>query len=52
MMVLKCFNLPCNPPPTKGSGKERIQGKWTGLERFFGTTPVYVIWKSAVQFTG
>ena len=25
MMVLKCFNLPCNPPPTRGSGKERIR---------------------------
>jgi hypothetical protein len=32
MMVLKCFNLPSSPPPTRGSGKERIQGKWTCLE--------------------
>ena len=31
MMVLKCFNLPSSPPPTRGSGKERIQGKWTCL---------------------
>jgi hypothetical protein len=22
------------------------------LQRFFGTTPVCVVWKSAVQFTG
>jgi hypothetical protein len=55
MMVLKHFNLPCNPPPTRGSGKERIQegwGEWTFLERFFGATPVCVVWKSAVQYTG
>jgi hypothetical protein len=25
---------------------------WTCLERFFGATPVSVVWKSAVQFTG
>jgi hypothetical protein len=24
MMVLKSFNLPSSPPPTRGSGKERI----------------------------
>jgi hypothetical protein len=54
MRVLKCFNLPSNPPPTRGSGKERIQvgGKWTCLERFFGAVPVCVVWKLAVQFTG
>ena len=52
MVVRKCFNLPCNLPLTRGSGKERIQGKWTCLERFFGTTPICVVWKSAVQFTG
>ena len=52
MVVLKLFSLPFNPPPTRGSGKERIQGKWTCLERFFGATPVCVVWKSAVQFTG
>jgi hypothetical protein len=52
MMVLKHFNLPCNPPPNKGSGKERIQGKWARLEKSFGATPVHVIWKLAVQFTG
>ena len=50
--VLKCFNLPSSPPPTRGSGKERIWGKWTCLERFFGATPICVVWKSAVQFTG
>jgi len=32
MLVLKYFNLPCSPPPTRGSGKERIRGKWTCLE--------------------
>ena len=31
MMVLKCFNFPCSPPPTRGSGKARIQWKWTYL---------------------
>jgi hypothetical protein len=24
MVVLKHFNLPCKPPPTRGSGKKRI----------------------------
>jgi hypothetical protein len=24
MMIIKHFNLPFSPPPTKGSGKERI----------------------------
>jgi hypothetical protein len=49
-MVLKSSHLSCSPPPTKGSGKERmIQGKWTCLETFFGTTPVCVVWKLAVH---
>jgi hypothetical protein len=52
MMVLKCFNLPSSPPPTRGSRKERILGKWTCLERFFGATPTCVVWKFSVQFTG
>jgi hypothetical protein len=54
MMVLKHFNLPFSPPPTRGSGKERIQGmgEWNCLERFFGATPICVVWKSIVQFTG
>jgi hypothetical protein len=26
MMVLKYFTLPFSPPPTRGSGQERIQG--------------------------
>jgi hypothetical protein len=51
MMIIKCFNLSCNPPPTRGSGKERIQGKWTSVERFFGATPICVVWKPAVHFT-
>jgi hypothetical protein len=51
MMVLKYFNLPYNLSPTRDSGKEKIQGKWTCLERFFGATTACVVWKSAVQFT-
>jgi hypothetical protein len=51
MMVLKCFNFPFSPPPTRGSGKERVQGKWTCLEKFFGVTFVCFIWESSVQFT-
>ena len=31
MMVNKYFNLPFSPPPTRGSRKERIQGKSTCL---------------------
>jgi hypothetical protein len=52
MMVLKHFNLPSSLPPTRGSGKERIQGSLESLESFFGTTPICVVWKLAVQFTG
>jgi hypothetical protein len=52
MMILKCFNLSFSPPPTIGSGKEKIWGKWTCLERFFGANPVCAVWKSAVQFIG
>jgi hypothetical protein len=50
-MVLKCFNLPWSPPPSRGSGKGRLWGKWTYLERFFGATHICVVYKSAVQFT-
>jgi hypothetical protein len=32
--VLKCFNLPSSPPPTRGSGKERLLGHR-------GSGPVY-----------
>lgn len=32
IMILKCFNLHCSLPSIRGSGKERIQGKWTCLE--------------------
>jgi hypothetical protein len=52
MMVHKHFNVPCNPPPTRSNGKERIWEKLTCLERFFGATPTCVVWKSAVQFEG
>jgi hypothetical protein len=48
MMFLKNFNLLSIPLPTRDSGKERIQEKWTYLGRFFGTTSVCVVWKSAV----
>jgi hypothetical protein len=34
-----------------GSGEKKDTGKETCLERFFGATPVCVVWKSAVQFT-
>jgi hypothetical protein len=33
--VLKCFNLPSSPPPTRGSGKERLigqRGMWACLD--------------------
>jgi hypothetical protein len=33
MIVLKCFNLPLNPPPTRGSTKERIRGREVDLFR-------------------
>ena len=49
-MVPTCFNLPCSPPPTRGSGKERIQGRCTCLETVFGATPTYVVWKSGSSF--
>jgi hypothetical protein len=52
MMVLKCFNSPFSLPLTRGSGKERIWGKWTYSERFFGATLICVVWKSSVQFIG
>jgi hypothetical protein len=32
MTVLKCFNPPSSQPPTRGSRKERLQGKQTCLE--------------------
>jgi hypothetical protein len=52
MMVLKLLKLPSSPPLARSSGKERICGEWTYLEMFFGATPVCVVWKSAIQFTG
>lgn len=27
-MVLKCFNLPSSSPPTRGSGKRKVNRKW------------------------
>jgi hypothetical protein len=57
MMVIKHFNLPFSPPPIKGNRKKRIgewcgRGEWTYLEKFFGATPIYIVWKSAVHFIG
>jgi hypothetical protein len=51
-MILKWLILPCTPPPTRGSQKERIEGKWTCLKRLFEAIPVCVVWKSVVQFSG
>lgn len=39
MVALKCFNLPCSPPPNRGSKKERIQEKVDLLEKFFEQLP-------------
>ena len=50
-MVLKCFNIPYSPPPTR-QWERKDMGKWTYLERFFEATPVCVVWKSVVQFSG
>ena len=53
--VLKCFNLPSSPPPTRGSEKERLLGyRGSGPAQilFFGANPICVVRKSAVQFTG
>jgi hypothetical protein len=52
MMVFKYFSLSFIPPPSRRSEKERIQGKWSCLESFFGANPISVVWKAAVQFTG
>jgi hypothetical protein len=56
-MVLKCFNLTLahHPPEVmekKGCGMWGVGRKWTCLERFFGATPICVVWKLAVQFIG
>ena len=53
MMVLKCFSLPSRPPPTRGSEKERIWGKWACLGiGFFGANSVCAVRKSVVGLTG
>jgi hypothetical protein len=54
MMVLKCFNFPCSPSPTRVSGKERIWG-CGGVDLFrkaLRSNSISVFWKLAVQFTG
>jgi hypothetical protein len=48
----KHLNLPCSPPLSRGSVKEKIRGGGPVSERFFGKTLICVVWKSAVQFTG
>jgi hypothetical protein len=55
LLIIKCFNLPCSPPPIRGSGKERLlgyRGSRPVWKVFFGANPIYVVRKSAVQFTG
>lgn len=48
MMIFKHSNLPFSLLLTRGSGKEGIEEKWMWLERFFGGTPICVVWKLAV----
>jgi hypothetical protein len=55
MMVLKHFNLPSSPSPTRGSGKERLLGYGGSgpvLKLFFGVNPICIVRKPALQFTG
>jgi hypothetical protein len=51
MMVLRCFNLPSIPPPTRGRKKESKVEKWTCLEIVLWNKS-HLVRKSAVQFTG
>ena len=60
-MVLKCFNhlFTCLSPEIvgkRGYGRDKGMGtrgeEWTCLERFLGATPICVVRKSAVRFTG
>jgi hypothetical protein len=46
MMILVAHHSP------EVVGKERIWGKWTCLEKFFGAIPICVVWNSTDQFTG
>jgi hypothetical protein len=39
-MFLKHYNLPCNPPPTRGSRKERIGGKEDLFTKGIATTSI------------
>jgi hypothetical protein len=53
MMVVKHFNLPCSPPPSRGSGEKK--GFWERgpvLRLFFGANSICVVRRAAVQFTG
>ena len=53
MMVLKCFNLPCSPPPTTGSEKESTQdaGKGACLEMVLWSNSCLCCQELAVMFT-
>lgn len=54
IMVFKCFNLPSSPPPTRGSGEEKLIGQrrvWTCLEIVLWANPICIDRISAGQFT-
>jgi hypothetical protein len=48
MMVLNISTFFGTYHPSEVVEKGRIWGKWTCLEKFFGATPVCVVWKLAV----
>lgn len=51
IMVFKCFNLPSSPPPTRGSGEEKLIGQrrvWTCLEIVLWANPICIVRISAV----
>jgi hypothetical protein len=53
--VLKCFNLLSSPPPTRGSGKDRLVGQKGDVDLFrncLGAIPIFTVRIPAVQFTG
>lgn len=54
IVVFKCFNLPSSPPPTRGSGEERLIGQrrvCTCLEIVLWANPICIVRISAGQFT-
>jgi hypothetical protein len=52
MMVLKGFRLSSHSPPTRDSGKEKIQGKWACLAVLLWSKFHRGVRKLVVQFTG